>query len=67
MKKDYENEALMVCHQSAESLFRMGIIDAAEMKDFDEGCLTQSSKTTNEAISPQKPEHIYTQLSKGRA
>ena len=49
MGKKYESEVLKVCHQSAESLFRLGIIDAEEMKEFDEGCLIQEPKKTNKA------------------
>jgi DNA-binding transcriptional regulator YiaG len=48
MKKEYASEALMVCHQSAESLLRMGIIDADEMKEFDEGCLVRKPDTEPE-------------------
>ena len=51
MKKKYQSEALMVCHQSAQDLFELGIIDAEEMKDFDEGCLVQESETV-EALAP---------------
>jgi DNA-binding transcriptional regulator YiaG len=59
MKKEYANEALMVCHQSAESLLRMGIIDTEEMKEFDEGCLVQeSSPPTYEAEKPVVLEHV---------
>jgi hypothetical protein len=39
MKKVYESEQLMVLHQSAQDLFELGIIDAADMRDFDECCL----------------------------
>jgi DNA-binding transcriptional regulator YiaG len=45
VKKEFESEALMVCHQSAESLFRLGIIDADEMKEFDKGCLVREPET----------------------
>ena len=41
MKKKYQSEALMVNHQSAESLFRLGEISEAEMKEFDAMCLVQ--------------------------
>jgi len=39
MEKKYQSEALMVNHQSAESLFRLGEISEAEMREFDEMCL----------------------------
>ena len=60
MNKRYESEALMVCHQSAESLFRLGIIDADEMREFDEGCLVQEPETAykTEAEPSAKREQI---------
>ena len=39
MERKYQSEALMVNHQSAESLFRLGEITEAEMREFDEMCL----------------------------
>ena len=51
MDRKYESEALMVSHQSAESLFRLGVIDADEMREFDEMCLAQETET-NEAEKP---------------
>jgi DNA-binding transcriptional regulator YiaG len=49
MKKKYQSEALMVCHQDAEGMHRLGIIDDAQMREFDEDCLvpeTTPSVTT---------------------
>jgi DNA-binding transcriptional regulator YiaG len=48
MKKKYVNEALMVCHKAAKSLFRMGFIDVDEMRKFDEGCLVRKPDTSPE-------------------
>jgi DNA-binding transcriptional regulator YiaG len=62
MKKEYESEALMVCHQSAESLLRMGIIDTDEMKEFDEGCLVSPPRkacASKGATTTQKPVPVY--------
>ena len=56
MGKKYKNEALMVCHQSAESLLRLGIIDAKEMREFDEGCLVGESETAPKIDEPAKFE-----------
>jgi hypothetical protein len=39
MKIEYETEGLMVTHQAARSLFKIGVIDAARMREFDEICL----------------------------
>ena len=44
MEKKFESEALMVCHQAAESLYKLGVMDADEMKEFDEGCLVREKK-----------------------
>jgi DNA-binding transcriptional regulator YiaG len=57
MKKEYASEALMVCHQSAESLLRLGIIDTDEMKEFDEGCFVQESETAHETENHVEMEH----------
>jgi DNA-binding transcriptional regulator YiaG len=62
MKKEYVSEALMVCHQSAESLLRMGIIGADDMKEFDEGCLVSPPRKPRESkgtATAQKPVPIY--------
>jgi len=37
----YINEALMVCHQQAEWMHGMGIINDDKMREFDEGCLVR--------------------------
>lgn|GEM_PF-2859671 len=57
MDKKYKSEVSMVNHQSAESLFRLGIIDADEMKEFDEGCLVQKPETNNASEKSLKMEH----------
>jgi len=49
MKKKYQSEALMVNHQSAESLFRLGEISEAEMREFDEMCLVKEPEETYNA------------------
>jgi len=41
MKKKYQSEALMVCHQSAKDLFEIGAISEAEMKEFDDMCFVE--------------------------
>ena len=43
--KKYQSEALMVIHQDAEGLRRLGIISEDEMKEYDEGCLVKEQKT----------------------
>jgi hypothetical protein len=56
--KRYESEALMVMHQQAEGLHRLGIISDAEMKEYDKDCLIQEPETPKEAENPQKIEHV---------
>ena len=56
--KKYYSEALMVVHQDAEGLHRLGIISDAEMKEFDEGCLVQESKTEHTTEKPTALKHI---------
>jgi DNA-binding transcriptional regulator YiaG len=46
MEKKYQSEALMVSHQSAESLFRLGEISEAEMREFDEMCLVREPEVS---------------------
>jgi len=55
--KRYESEALMVLHQDAEGLHRLGIISDAEMKEYDEGCLVKEPETAYETENPVKMEH----------
>ena len=56
MKKKYQSEALMVSHQSAESLFRLGEISEAEMKEFDEMCFVHEPEESYAAEpSAQSP------------
>jgi len=43
--KKYQSEALMVIHQDAEGLHRLGIIDDDEMREYDEGCLARDTET----------------------
>jgi DNA-binding transcriptional regulator YiaG len=60
MKKKYESEQLMAIHQSAEALFKLGIIDAAEMEEYDEGCLAPTSKPARNVPEAKKAEHPIT-------
>jgi hypothetical protein len=46
MDKHYVDEEMMVMHHSAEYLFKKGLINVAEMKEFDEDCLVPEDKTT---------------------
>jgi len=55
--KKYQSEALMVIHQDAEGLHRLGIIDDDEMQEFDKGCLAQETET-DEAEKPMAMEPV---------
>jgi DNA-binding transcriptional regulator YiaG len=49
MPKKYQSEQLMVCHQDAEAMRRLGIISDAEMREFDQDCLVPEPKTPKKA------------------
>jgi hypothetical protein len=62
MTKKYQSEQLMVCHQDAEALYRIGAINDAEMRKFDEDCLVSEPKTPKKAHVDirQSPIAAYT-------
>ena len=56
--KKYRSEALMVTHQDAEGLHRLGIISDVEMKEYDEDCLVQEPEPAHETEKPLKTEQV---------
>jgi DNA-binding transcriptional regulator YiaG len=59
MKKKYQSEQLMICHQDAEALYQIGAITAAQMREFDKECLVP--EPASEAPSGwQAPIPAYT-------
>jgi len=58
MEKKYESEALMVSHQSAQDLFELGVINDAEMREFDEMCLVKEPETAYETKQSMKREPV---------
>jgi len=56
--KEYRSEALMVTHQDAEGMHRLGIISDAEMKEFDEGCLVQEPEPVYKTEDSMKLEPV---------
>jgi len=56
--KKYQSEALMVLHQDAEGLHRLGIISDAEMREYDEGCLVKEPETAYETEKSIKMEQV---------
>jgi DNA-binding transcriptional regulator YiaG len=59
MNKKYQSEALIVSHQTAQDLFELGVIDAAEMREFDEDCLIPEP-TPKTPSAQQIPTPVYT-------
>jgi DNA-binding transcriptional regulator YiaG len=55
MEKKYQSEQLMVIHDMAKSLYKIGAIDNAKMREFDADCLVSTPET---AQKPAKNEHI---------
>jgi DNA-binding transcriptional regulator YiaG len=49
MEKKYQSEQLMVCHMEAEALYKIGAIDAARMREYDEGCLVPQENASMKA------------------
>jgi DNA-binding transcriptional regulator YiaG len=47
--KKYQSEVLMVIHQDAEGMHRLGIISDEKMKEFDRGCLVQEKERSNKS------------------
>jgi putative transcriptional regulator len=59
MKKKYQSEQLMVCHESAQALYEIGAITEAEMRKFDEDCLVHEPTPK----APSAPKPLATQVS----
>lgn len=49
-KRKYKGDAFAAIHASAKALHRVGAIDKATMRDFDESCLSVPPVFTPEAI-----------------
>ena len=58
MREKYQSELLGAIHETAAGLHKIGVIDDKEMREYDEDCLVQKPKTTNEAEKPIKIEHV---------
>jgi putative transcriptional regulator len=53
----YKSEIFEVIHQDATANFEIGAISVAEMREYDEMCLTQESETAKEIAEITKTEH----------
>jgi DNA-binding transcriptional regulator YiaG len=61
MNKKYQSEALMVCHQDAVGLYKLGFITDAQMQEFDKDCLVPEPVAKTPSASAQKiPTPAYT-------
>jgi DNA-binding transcriptional regulator YiaG len=56
--KKYKSEALMVIHQDAKGLHRLGIIDNDEMKEYDKGCLAEDPETSKVTEKQPVLDHV---------
>ena len=59
MKKKYQSEQLMVCHEEAQALYEIGAIDVTRMREFDEMCLVPDL-TQKSSGAQQSPVPAYT-------
>jgi DNA-binding transcriptional regulator YiaG len=59
MKKKYKSEALMVIHQDATALHRIGAISAERLREFDGMCLTGTQETIPETTQKQPVVPAY--------
>jgi DNA-binding transcriptional regulator YiaG len=48
VNRKYQSEQLMVIHESAQTLYKIGVIDGSKMKEFDEACLVGEPEATEE-------------------
>jgi putative transcriptional regulator len=60
MKKKYQSEQLMACHESAQALYEIGAITDAQMREYDEDCLVPEP-AANASGAQQPPVPAYTQ------
>ena len=58
MKYRYESEAMQVIHEEMQDMHRAGFISDARMREFDEMCLIQDSKTAHKAEGTLEVEHV---------
>jgi hypothetical protein len=57
MPKKYQSEQLMVCHQDAEVMRRLGILSDTEMREFDDDCLVPDPKAPKKAHASVPPAY----------
>jgi len=62
----YENEALKVIHQDAKEMYKIGAITEADMREFDELCLS-NPKTENKSSPIYADDNSVNNKQKNRA
>jgi DNA-binding transcriptional regulator YiaG len=58
MEGKYQSEQLMVIHDMAKSLYKIGAIDNAKMREFDADCLVSTPEMVKEADESAEMEHV---------
>jgi DNA-binding transcriptional regulator YiaG len=58
VEKKYQSEQLMVIHDMAKSLYKIGAIDNTKMREFDTDCLVSIPETVKETTESTEMEHI---------
>jgi DNA-binding transcriptional regulator YiaG len=56
MGKRYQSEQLMVIHDMGKSLYKIGAIDSAKMREFDKDCLVPEPKVPKKTAKPADME-----------
>jgi len=54
----YKSDILEVIHENATANFEIGAISEERMREYDEMCLIEDSKTTQKNNNSEKIEHI---------
>jgi DNA-binding transcriptional regulator YiaG len=55
---EYKSDILETIHENATANFEIGAISEERMREYDEMCLIEDSKTTQKTDSSEKIEHI---------
>ena len=58
MKEEYQSELLGAIHETDTGLYKIGVIDDKEMREYDDDCIVQKPKTVNETEKPLIIENV---------
>jgi len=61
-KKQYRSDIAASVHETAEGLYRVGLIDKKTMREFDEGCLTRIESLTPDEIRDIREHESVSQV-----